>query len=167
MEQMSAIFGAPIKIISSHSVGCDGCDELCKNTAFCQRIDFLDNNKAALLITFKDDSRAHHLLIQSFVVRDFNLQLRNIFIQTLLALIFIGGVIVVAIVMLLGGRFVLSPIGKAASDFTRCAENKEMTTRLDETGPREIKQMAISANVMLDKIQSLNEQLQSMARQTN
>jgi len=166
MEQMSAIFGAPIKIISSHSVGCDGCDgcdELCKNTAFCQRIDFLDNNKAALLITFKDDSRTHHLLIQSFVVRDLNLQLRNIFIQTLLALIFIGGVIVVAIVMLLG-RFVLSPIGKAASDFTRCAENKEMTTRLDETGPREIKQMAISANVMLDKIQSLNEQLQSMAR---
>lgn len=163
MEQMSTIFGAPIKIISSHNIGYDGCTKLCKDATFCQRIDFLDNNKAALLITFKDDSSTHHLLIQSFVVRDLNLQLRNIFVQTLFALIFIGGVIVVAIVMILG-RFVLSPIGRAASDFTRCAENKEMSTRLDETGSCEIRQMAISANVMLDEIQSLNEQLQSMAQ---
>jgi diguanylate cyclase (GGDEF)-like protein len=163
MEQMSTIFGAPIKIISSHNIGCDGCSQSYNDTTFCQRIDFLDNNKAALLITFKDDSRTHHLLIQSFVFRNLNLQLRNIFIQTLLALIVIGGVIVAAIVMILG-RLVLSPIGKAASDFTRCAENKDMTTRLDITGPFEVKQMAMSANVMLDEIQSLNGQLQSMAQ---
>lgn len=163
MKQMSSIFGAPIEIVSSHQIHSEGCVQFCEDKQFCQRVDFLDNNKAVLLITFTDESREHHLLIQSHVFRNLHLQLRNVFIQTLLALVIIGGIIVAAIVLILG-RLVLSPIGKAAADFAHCAESKDMTTRLDVSGPCEIRQMAKSANVMLDEIQCLNEQLQSMAQ---
>lgn len=162
-QKLSAIFGAPIKIISTHDVGSEGCVQFCSDTTFCQRIDFINDNRAALLITFTDESRKHHLLLQSHVFRNLHIQLRQVFLQTLLVLLGIGGVIVLLISLILG-RFVLTPIGRVADEFARCAENKDMTTRLNVDGPSEIRQMAKSANMMLEEIQSLNEQLQAMAQ---
>ncbi len=73
------------------------------------------------------------------------------------------GVIVIAIAMILK-RSVLSPLAEVANNFEHYAGRGDLSNRLKVSGPFEIKQLAASANIMLDEIQSLNEQLQEMAQ---
>lgn len=152
----------PIKIVSVHDRGLD-CFPGCEDNLYCERINFLDCGKASLLINFADEGDRHHLLLESFVFRSLHQQLEQLLTQTLLTLAVVGGVIVIAIAMILK-RSVLSPLAEVANNFEHYAGRGDLSNRLKVSGPFEIKQLAASANIMLDEIQSLNEQLQEMAQ---
>nr|WP_320049728.1 diguanylate cyclase [uncultured Desulfuromonas sp.] len=96
------------------------------------------------------------------IYREMNNHLKQVFKVTVAVMIALG-VIGILLVELLLNRFVLSPIYAQIHHFNRIGESGNLTERFEEHSSRELQLLSHTANRMLERIDSLNRELQQAA----
>ncbi|MCK5069093.1 MAG: diguanylate cyclase [Desulfocapsa sp.] len=163
IDRISKIFGSSLSIVSFTDEQCSDWEHHKEVGFYCKNAELLNPENALLRVCFADKSRNHRVCFQTKVMRSLNLQARKAFSEALI-LITLCVVIIVLLTIYILDRLIVRPTQHVSTSFAHIARAKGLDKRLKIVGPFEIRELANSANHMLNEIEQLHIQLQDLAR---
>nr|WP_320114088.1 diguanylate cyclase [uncultured Desulfuromonas sp.] len=121
--------------------------------------EFVSEDYAELTLTVRNIDHHQAFKMKTKIFREMNSHLRQVFKVTVTVMIILG-VIGVLLVELLLNRLVLAPISAQINHFNRIGESGDLSERFEDHSSRELHLLSQTANRMLDRIESLNKELQ-------
>jgi diguanylate cyclase (GGDEF)-like protein len=94
--------------------------------------------------------------------RAFNTHMKNVLKNSMLTLA-VSGLFTIILVGFILDKLVLSELRMKIQRFREIEQSNDISLRLDETGARELKELAQAANGALDRIEILNDQIIAMS----
>ncbi|WP_316348891.1 diguanylate cyclase [Desulfuromonas acetoxidans] len=153
--------------VSSHSGFDFELVKVCDKTATAQKNEkktsltysFISEDFAELTLMVRNVDHQQAFALKTKVFREMNNHLRQVFKVTVTVMVMLG-VIGILLVELLLNHLVLSPISAQINHFNRIGESGDLSERFEDHSSRELHQLSQTANHMLDRIESLNKELQ-------
>ena len=163
VQKISRIIGKPLKLKASENIS--GFECLLEESfgEFCEKVYFLNDSKALLDISILDSDQKKRIFFHTEIKRSLDQKIRQVFRHTLL-IISATGLLVILVNVLMVHRVVVRPTLYLAERFSTFAQQRTVHQRLKVKGAYEIREMTRAANLMLNEIENLNEQLTVQSR---
>ena len=129
---------------------------------FCQRVDLIDASKALLNIKITDNLGKKPIFLQAETNRLLNVQIKKAFKNTL-TIILVSRLIIILLNLITVHLLIIKPASYLANKFAFFAQTRELAERLKLSGPYEIRELTSSANMMLDELEDMHQQLKLMS----
>jgi len=121
-------------------------------------LQYSDHNTVYQDFFLYDLNNVKILVIRLEQERAFNSHMNNVLKNSMLTLA-LSGIFTIILVGLILDRLVLSELSQKIQRFREIEQSNDLSLRLDATGAKELKELAMAANGALDRIEQLNDQL--------
>ena len=158
VQKISRIIGKSLKLKTSENISGFECLPEESFGEFCEKVYFVNDSKALLDISILDSDRKNRIFFHTEIKRSLDQKIRQVFRHTLLIVSAIG-LLVILFNVLMVHRVVVRPTSYLAEQFSTFAQQRTVHERLKVKGAYEIREMTRAANLMLNEIENLNEQL--------
>ena len=163
VQKISRIIGTPIKLQNVENMSGFECLTEENIGEFCGKVYFVNDSKALLDISILDSDRKNRIFFHTETERSLNLKIRQVFQHTLF-IVTATGILVILFNIWVVQRVVVRPISYLAQRFSSFARQRTVHQRLKGKGAFEIREMIHAANLMLNEIEDLNQQLTTQSR---
>ncbi len=162
-EKISRLFGTRIIPFENGRRDTYECLDGESENQFCQRVFLVDDAKAVLEVAIEDAEQQKSIYLQSEASRDLNQQIKVVFNNTLWVLL-ASGLLIILLNLIVINRLIVRPATYLSHKFSAFARKRTLHRRLREFGPQELRTLTRSANLMLEELEGLHTQLESLSR---